>query len=312
MTRSEDELRAFFRGELRPHVERWKRLPRWRPPTALESGSRGAGRRRLHRAAQGRSRSGCSGGWWWSASSATSRASSAPSSRRCCGACSSSRCPGVAYDPGARIPSGAAETSGLFPESWNHESGEDYVSGKLGATEFRFSELCLVRKSKDERHVVFHGLFFIADFHKSFRGRTYLLPDLAERALGDAGTCLPGAPALRRHRARRARGPGLREALRVPLDRRGRGPLPALAEHGPAHPGPRRAPRGRCASPSSTSRSTSRCRVGRPLRGALRERRPGRGRSCSPACASCSPWSASSRSSTSTPASGRRPERGNP
>jgi hypothetical protein len=95
--------------------------------------------------------------------------------------------PGVDYRPCAHIGAEHVKKSGLFRESWNDDTGEDYVAGRLGETDFWFSELTLAKERKDERSVVFRGLFFIADFHKSFRGRTYLLPDVAERGFGALG-----------------------------------------------------------------------------------------------------------------------------
>jgi Protein of unknown function (DUF3137) len=68
------------------------------------------------------------------------------------------------------------------------------VAGRFGSTDFWFSELVLARDKKDDRNVVFHGLFFIADFHKSFRGRTYLLPDVAERTFGTLGRVAQALP----------------------------------------------------------------------------------------------------------------------
>jgi hypothetical protein len=96
------------------------------------------------------------------------------------------------YRADACIPQALFEASRLFAgESFNRYAGEDLVSGRHGATEFRFSELRVEHVTRDrrrnQRRTVFRGLFFVADFSKSFRGQTLVLPDLAERSLGTLG-----------------------------------------------------------------------------------------------------------------------------
>ena len=192
--RSEEELRAFFRDELRPHVEAWQRLPRFTPPGVLDALALVAtiaacfAAERLELA------------WIFAAWLFVRTARDVWRVRSAFKTEVLSRVfefvlPGVDYRPGSHIGSEHVERSGLFPESWNRDSGEDYVAGRLGETDFWFSELRLVKEGrKDEETVVFRGLFFIADFHKSFRGRTYLLPDLAERVLGVLGRSLQAFP----------------------------------------------------------------------------------------------------------------------
>ncbi len=85
--------------------------------------------------------------------------------------------------------------SGLFPQSYDRYRGSDLVEGVHEGVSLRFSDLHVEQKrrtknNKEEWHTLFQGLFFIADFHKSFRARTYVLPDVAERALGVLGTWL--------------------------------------------------------------------------------------------------------------------------
>jgi hypothetical protein len=96
------------------------------------------------------------------------------------------------YKQHGRIAQAEFEASRLFSgESFNRYSGEDLVTGKHGATEFRFCELHVkhVEKTKNgtRSRVVFDGIFFVADFNKSFRSQTLVLPDTAERALGAFG-----------------------------------------------------------------------------------------------------------------------------
>ena len=100
--------------------------------------------------------------------------------------------PSFEYSPHESITQGEFEASRLFDgESFNRFSGEDLVTGKHGSTQFRFSELHVmhVKKTKNGTHTrtVFDGLFFVADFNKSFRGHHLVLPDTAERALGSFG-----------------------------------------------------------------------------------------------------------------------------
>jgi hypothetical protein len=100
--------------------------------------------------------------------------------------------PSFRYRHDAWITQPEFEASRLFADqSFNRFGGEDLVTGRCGATDFRFSELTVrnvERKGKrNVDHLVFHGLFFVADFNKSFRGQTLVLPDLAERALGSFG-----------------------------------------------------------------------------------------------------------------------------
>ncbi len=100
--------------------------------------------------------------------------------------------PSFRYQADGSISRDEFEASRLFAdESFNTFSGEDLVTGRHGATQFRFSELHVKqvtrRKNRSETKIVFDGLFFVADFNKSFRGHTLVLPDVAERALGAFG-----------------------------------------------------------------------------------------------------------------------------
>jgi hypothetical protein len=79
-------------------------------------------------------------------------------------------------------------------QDYNHYNGDDYVAGKVGATSIEFSELHIEHETSDgrrrQRHTVFQGIFFIADFNKKFKTSTYVLPDVMERALGSLGKFL--------------------------------------------------------------------------------------------------------------------------
>jgi hypothetical protein len=96
------------------------------------------------------------------------------------------------YAPHGMIARAEFEASRLFAgESIDRYAGEDLVTGRHGATDFRFCELHVKsvkrRGKRTETTPVFDGLFFVADFNKSFRGQTLVLPDTAERALGSFG-----------------------------------------------------------------------------------------------------------------------------
>lgn len=100
--------------------------------------------------------------------------------------------PGLSYRAEDSIEQRAFEASGLFRGlPLSEYAGEDLVSGRIGATAIRFSEIAAVHVSRqnnrERRQTIFRGLFFIADFNKHFSGSTYVLPDRAQRLLGALG-----------------------------------------------------------------------------------------------------------------------------
>jgi len=100
--------------------------------------------------------------------------------------------PSFRYRSDQGIAQAEFDASRLFSgETYNRYSGEDLVTGRHGATEFRFSELRVEhvtrRNKEDHTRVVFRGLFFVADFNKSFQGQTLVLPDQAEASFGTLG-----------------------------------------------------------------------------------------------------------------------------
>lgn len=99
--------------------------------------------------------------------------------------------PSLSYDPFGRVPDALVTASGLFSEAYDRIGGEDLIAGKIGVTPFRCSELRLTRRRKKAQfETVFSGLFFAAEFHKSFRGQLIVLPDRLERRLGHLGRAL--------------------------------------------------------------------------------------------------------------------------
>jgi len=96
------------------------------------------------------------------------------------------------YFPEQSIPREIFETSGLFLRSIDRYHGEDLITGTCGKTSFSLSEVHAQEKVVVRTRygtytcyqTVFRGLFFVADFNKSFRGRTLVLPDTAEKIFG--------------------------------------------------------------------------------------------------------------------------------
>lgn len=98
----------------------------------------------------------------------------------------------LSYDHTRCIDKSTYHRSKIYLENISRYNGDDLVSGTVGKTSIRFSELHTqqVRKSGKNTQVVtiFRGLFFIADFNKKFIGETFVLPDTAESTFGSLGT----------------------------------------------------------------------------------------------------------------------------
>jgi len=104
--------------------------------------------------------------------------------------------PDLIYLPKEGISGERFRASGISNHRIDRYSCEDMVKGVVDKTRIEFSELHAEYKtesvdSKGRRHTrwhtIFKGLFFIADFNKHFHGRTFVLPDTAERLLGRFG-----------------------------------------------------------------------------------------------------------------------------
>lgn len=105
--------------------------------------------------------------------------------------------PTLQYEKEAFIQESEYRYSRLLPQNYDRFQGSDLVQGHRDGVALRFSTLHVEEKrqtknNKDEWHTLFQGLFFVADFHKHFKGRTYVFPDVAERSLGGIGTWLQG------------------------------------------------------------------------------------------------------------------------
>ncbi|NNF98209.1 MAG: DUF3137 domain-containing protein [Desulfobacteraceae bacterium] len=95
--------------------------------------------------------------------------------------------------------------SHLFNDKPGEFRGDDLVTGTLDQTAIRFSEVHarrveLVRRdtgssssgsrTRKKYTPIFDGLFFMADFNKSFKGTTIVLPDTAQKMFGNLGQAL--------------------------------------------------------------------------------------------------------------------------
>jgi len=98
---------------------------------------------------------------------------------------------GLDYNPKDYIKKELFMLSKIFTTRPNRYKGDDLVSGQIGSTRLKFSELDAVHESGSgknrSRVTIFKGLFFVADFNKDFRGTTVVLPDTAERLFGRLG-----------------------------------------------------------------------------------------------------------------------------
>lgn len=103
--------------------------------------------------------------------------------------------PDYNYNSDRHIELNDFNNSKLFTTKADRCTGDDFISGKIEDTDFKFSELSAKYKTtttedgktKTEWHSIFRGLFFHADFNKSIQGTTYVLPDTAEKLLGKFG-----------------------------------------------------------------------------------------------------------------------------
>lgn len=85
------------------------------------------------------------------------------------------------YDMQQFISKDEFKRSRLFLQSIDRYKGDDFVEGVIDKTRFRFSEIHaeyrVQSKNSSSYHTIFKGLFFSADFNKSFEGSTVLTPN---------------------------------------------------------------------------------------------------------------------------------------
>ncbi len=106
---------------------------------------------------------------------------------------------GLSYTPDHGIGRGQFMGAEIFTKTPERYNSEDYVAGTLDKTLIQFSEVHAEDRqtyhdSKGRRRTkyvtIFRGIFYIADFNKHFNGKTFVLPDTAQKLLG---TWLGGA-----------------------------------------------------------------------------------------------------------------------
>lgn len=104
--------------------------------------------------------------------------------------------PRLTYAPDRGIPSSTFEATELFTTSPDRYETEDLIEGTYGKTFLQLAEVDAEERrtrtdSKGNRETyyvtIFDGLLLIADFHKHFHGRTFVLPDNAEKLFGGIG-----------------------------------------------------------------------------------------------------------------------------
>jgi len=104
--------------------------------------------------------------------------------------------PGWNYEPGSSIGTLEYAQSGLFPKKWDRFRGDDLIRGTIDKTDFRLSELHTEYRtdsvdgnqhSREQWSTIFKGMFGHAEFNKAISGRTFVLPDVAEKLFGKWG-----------------------------------------------------------------------------------------------------------------------------
>jgi len=104
--------------------------------------------------------------------------------------------PQLSFEPDRGIPLDSFVGSELFTKRPDRYNSEDLVFGNYGKTFLQLAEVHAEDRQtttdskgrSQTRYVtIFKGLILIADFHKDFAGRTFVLPDTAEKLFGRFG-----------------------------------------------------------------------------------------------------------------------------
>lgn len=107
--------------------------------------------------------------------------------------------PNLTYCPKGHVPKWQIVASRIFSKHPDRVRGDDLVQGNVGETSMQFSEIHAEAKHETSSSgsagskrwsTIFRGLFFVGDFNKRFQGKTLVLPDTAEQALGNIGSLL--------------------------------------------------------------------------------------------------------------------------
>jgi hypothetical protein len=115
--------------------------------------------------------------------------------------------PGLEYAHDKGISRDMFSRSRIFTQTVDRFTSEDYVAGTIDKTRIEFSEVHAEDRQEthdsDGHHqtryvTIFRGVFFAADFNKSFKGRTLVLPDVAQKLFGNLiGSALQGKNFMR-------------------------------------------------------------------------------------------------------------------
>ncbi|MFR9166213.1 MAG: DUF3137 domain-containing protein [Dysgonomonas sp.] len=104
--------------------------------------------------------------------------------------------PEASYEGASHIHPSHYWQSQLFKHSVDSYDGKNLFNGTFGQTQIRFSQLHTQYKTetRDKNgnthttwHTIFDGVFLVADCNKNFDGKTFVLPDSAEKAFGRIG-----------------------------------------------------------------------------------------------------------------------------
>jgi hypothetical protein len=102
--------------------------------------------------------------------------------------------PEIKYEPKGFIKQFDFVESCIYPNRQIHQyKGSDFVTGTYGHGSFAFSELDVMEitrsrsagKTETKISQLFKGLFYVADFNKSFAAKTIIYPDYARSLLGE-------------------------------------------------------------------------------------------------------------------------------
>ena len=94
------------------------------------------------------------------------------------------------YTRAIHVPMHLFNRSKIFTQKPDRFNGNDFVKGKIDGVDIQFSDIHAEKEYKDSkgrRHydTIFRGLFIVSEFNKNFKGRTVVLPDIAQNTFGD-------------------------------------------------------------------------------------------------------------------------------
>lgn len=104
---------------------------------------------------------------------------------------------GLSYAPQGHVSPHMFRQAAFFARDFDTYGGDDLVKGNIAGVEVTWSDVKATyttknAKGKSTRHTLFEGLFFMAPFPRLFHKKTWVLPDVAQKILGDFGTLVQG------------------------------------------------------------------------------------------------------------------------